>query len=92
MLWTSEGTLGVGHPIHVSKLVVQPVEAAGISQMFERTSQSQLLVAISRTEQTKELVPEPFAEDPDREEEFGVAAADPARVVEGEASGGNHAM
>jgi hypothetical protein len=91
MLWPSEGTFRVDHPV-VSEQFSEPGgESLWLSKERQVSVESQPAVAKGALESRNKLAAKDATEHFDGKKE-GVASFDPVRVIGGESAGRNHAM
>jgi len=92
MLGTTEGCLGIDHPVESLELSEDSIERHRFLPSSERAAKPEFVSAIGAGEQHQELVPKHLGEDFAGQEESPMAGADPTRVIRGDTAGGNQAM
>ena len=88
---TSEGRLGVDHPLLRTGLEQHPAEGLWFRQRSEIPAQEEASLIVGPLELIQQLSPEEPTQDPDGEEET-CAAVDPPGAVQGQPPGRHHAV
>jgi len=91
MLRTSERFFAVDDPVLAEELPEEARERLRLGEEPKVAVEAELAIGEGALESCDELASEDAAEHLDRKKE-GITWADPARVIEGEPAGGNHAM
>src|ERR1700732_133688 len=91
MLWPSEGTLQVDHPVVSEQLSEPRGEGLRLRKGWQFCMEFQPAVAKGTLESRNTLAAKDATEHPDGKKE-GVASFDPTGVIDGESAGRNHAM
>lgn len=91
MLGTAERPLGIDDPVEASKLTKEAIEAGGVLQRRDSTSEAKLFVAKRSTEEGEELTSEHTLKRLERQEE-SLPASNPPRAIRRQTTGGNQAV
>jgi hypothetical protein len=91
MLWTTEGRFAIDHPVMPEQLAEPSGEYLGLSELIQIAIEAELSFAAGALQRSHELTAKNSAEHLDGKKER-VAGVDPAGVIEGQTTGGEHAM
>lgn len=88
---TTEGRLGIDHPLLTTQAVKQTLESTWFGQMSERAMKREVPLLVSPRELFAEETAKETREYPDRQKEV-LATTDPALVIKRETTTRDHAM
>src|ERR1700678_4525329 len=92
MFRSSEGRLGVDHPLCSAQGAKQSVKCAWRCQFGQLAGEAEFAAPVALLEEGEQLAAEHAAEHTHREEETASSAWDPTGVIESKSAGGNEAM